>query len=113
VILQRWAAALAGLVAVLDLVQVLVLAWRPKHWGALGGMVLYGTLAVLVARGSRPALIVVAVMPLVPLSVLVGTAMGLPLPVAPDAAMSGILAVQIAAASAATARLWRWGGPSE
>jgi hypothetical protein len=99
------AAVFAGLVAASDLVQVVVVPWKPKHWGAVGGIALYALLAVGAARGWRPALVLAVAMPLVPLTVLALWAAGVGLPVAPDAAMVGILAFQVGAATASAVAL--------
>ncbi len=100
------AAWLAVAVAAADLAQVLLLAWRPKHWGAIGGAVLYAALALGIGRGHRAPLVVVAAMPALPLTILALSAAGAPLPVAPDAGMVGVLALQLMASAAAVAA-WR------
>jgi hypothetical protein len=102
---MRWAAGFAWLVVALDLAQVVALSWRPKHWGALAGALLYAILAAAAARGSRPALVVLAAMPAVPIGALIASAAGLPLPMQPDAATVAVLVVQIAAAASAVATL--------
>jgi hypothetical protein len=89
------------LVAALDLLQVLILDWRPKHVGALGGAALYLALGLAIRADRRWAAAVVAAMPVVPISVLALSAAGAPLPVAPDAPMIAVLAVQLAAAGLA------------
>ena len=105
----RVVVGLAVAIAAADALQVALLPWVPKHVFALGGALLYGALAVGVARGSRAALVTVLAMPLIPLGVLSLSAAGVALGVAPDRAMVGILLLQVAAAGAAGAALARAG----
>ena len=98
--MRRWAAGLAWTVAVLDLAQVVLLDWGPKHWGALLGAALYVVLGAGAWRGVRAADLVLAVMPLVPLTTLALWAGGVALPLEPDAGMLGVMVVQIGAALA-------------
>jgi hypothetical protein len=85
-------------VTTLDLLQVLLLDWRPKHVGALAGAAVYLLFAWGIHGDRRWAGILVAAMPVIPLSVLALSAAGASLPVAPDAAMITILGVQLLAA---------------
>ncbi|MCB9697135.1 MAG: hypothetical protein H6738_10180 [Alphaproteobacteria bacterium] len=98
--MRRWAAGLAWTVAAMDLAQVLLLDWRPKHWGALAGAGLYVLLGVGALRGVPAALLILAAMPLVPLTTLALWAGGVALPVEPDAGMIGVLVVQLGTALA-------------
>lgn len=105
---QKAAAALCLLVALADLAQPLVLDWVPKFYGAIAGGLLYLLAAVTIARGVRPLAFVVVAMPLIPVSVLLLTVAGVPLPVTPDAAMLVVMVGQLGAA--ATALVWLRGG---
>jgi hypothetical protein len=88
------------LVALLDLAQPVLRAWRPKYWGALAGAVLYAGLSWAIAyRRSRAALWVVVLMPVVPIVTLLATAFGLSFPV--DRAMIAIAFCQLLAAASA------------
>lgn len=103
--LRRGLVATALAIATLDLAQVLLLDWRPKHVGALGGAAIYLLVALGVAKGWRAAAFVAAGMPVIPLSVLVAWAAGAAVPVTPDAPMLGILGLQLLASALALALL--------
>lgn len=66
----RSVAAVAALIASIDLLQVFVLG---KGLGAIGGAVLYATVAVALVREQRWAAWVVLLMPVVPLAVISGS----------------------------------------
>lgn len=87
------------LVALLDVLQVLWRPWVPKHAGALLGALLYGSLSLLAARGHRIAAIVPVFVPILPVSILVLSALGVSVGVAPDVPMVVILVVQLLAAA--------------
>ena len=108
---QRAAVGACALIAMLDWAQPLWLDWRPKHVGALLGGALYLAAAVAIARGFRPLALVVAFMPVIPITTLGLWASGVGLPVEPDAPMVAILAVQLVAAVAA-GRWWRESRPA-
>ncbi len=97
---QKTAAWLCLLVACADFAQPLLLDWRPKFVGALLGGALYLAASLSMGRGVRLLAYVVAVMPLVPVTVLSLFALGVPLPVAPDVAMVVVLVGQLGAAAA-------------
>lgn len=99
--IRRWLVGVTVAIATADVAQVLLLDWRPKHVGALGGAALYLLLGWGIGTDRRWAGIVVAAMPLIPLTVLGLSAAGAPLPLAPDAAMIGILGLQLLAAGLA------------
>jgi hypothetical protein len=102
----RWVLlAAAASVAALDLLQVIALDWRPKHWGALAGAGLYAAVAVGAWREARWADGVAVVVPVLPLSILFATALGAKLSVVPDVPMVGILIFQLVAAGAGVVRL--------
>lgn len=100
-------AVAAALVAFADAVQPLILEWQPRQFGAIGGAVLYA----LVAGGAwferRWAALAALLVPVLPVSILLATAVGVELPVAPDAVMVGILAIQLTAAALGAATLLR------
>jgi hypothetical protein len=103
----RWVlVGAAATVAALDLLQVVLLDWRPKHWGALAGAGLYAAVAAGAWREARWADVVAVGVPLLPSSILIATALGASLAVTPDAAMVGILVFQLAAAAAGGWRIW-------
>ena len=104
--MQRAAVVLCGIIAVADLVQPLVLPWAPKLVGAILGGLFYASAAVLIHRSVRPMGFAVAALPVIPLTVLALTALGVALPVDPDSAMVGILALQLAAAGASVGWLF-------
>ena len=66
---------------------------------SLMGLVL--SAAVLVGRGWRPAAWAVVGLPILPVTLAVGHAVGLPVPVAPDPAMFAVLGLQLLAAGLA------------
>lgn len=102
----RWlAVAACAVIVLLDWSQPLVFEWRTKFVGAIAGGVLYLLAAFAIARQWRPAAVVVALMPVIPLTTLTLWAVGLDLPVRPDAPMVVVLGVQIVAAAAA-GRFW-------
>ena len=111
--LRRALVATALGIATLDLAQVLLLDWRPKHVGALGGAAIYLLVAWGVSRDRRAAAIVAAGMPVIPLSVLALWATGAQVPVAPDGPMLRILALQLLAAVLAVAWLRAVSRPAE
>lgn len=92
-------------VAVLDLLQVIWLPWKPKHTGALMGALLYGSLALGAWKRRRWAAIVPMVVPLLPVSILLLSALGLSVGVPPDGPMVFILLFQLAAAGLGAALL--------
>lgn len=98
-------ALIAVLVAIVacDLAQPMLLAWRPKFWGALGGAAIYALCAAGVARDVPAARLVVVAMPVIPIGVLGLWATGLATSVQPDAPMVGVLALQLCAAALAAA----------
>jgi len=100
---QRAAVVACLLIVGLDWIQPLVFDWVPKHVGALVGGVLYLIGAVGLARGVRPVAIVIALMPVIPLTTLALSGLGVPLPVSPDAPMLVVLSAQLVAAAAAGA----------
>jgi hypothetical protein len=89
----------AGLVALCDAVQPLVLEWKPKLWGAMGGALLYAVIAMGAWRERRAAAVAAMVVPVLPISILAATLAGVEVPARPDAAMIGILAIQLVAAT--------------
>jgi hypothetical protein len=102
----RWVVCgAAAAVALLDLAQVALLDWRPKHWGSLGGAALYAVIAAGAARDAAWADLLAVLIPLIPLSVLTATLLGASLPVVPDREMVGILMFQLVAAGAGALRL--------
>ncbi len=102
----RFAAASTFLVATLDLLQPLLLPWRPKFFAAIAGAILYFLLSLAIGiRGHRIALGIAALMPIIPLSAIVGRLVGLPLPF--DLASIGVFVVQLAAAGFASLSLRR------
>ena len=88
------------LVAGADFAQPLLFDWVPKFYGAIAGGLLYLVAGVTIARGVRALAYVVAVMPVIPLTVLALTVLGVSLPMKPDVAMVVIMGGQIAAAVA-------------
>lgn len=102
----RWGLVVAAVtIAVADLAQVVLLDWRPKHWGSLGGAALYIGVAVGAVAGLSAADVVALAIPLIPITLLSAWALGLPVPVAPDRAMVLILIVQLSAAGFGALRL--------
>lgn len=102
---QRLAIGACALIVALDWMQPLLLDWRPKFVGALLGGLLYLVAALGIARGVRVLALVVAAVPVVPLSTLALWAAGVSLPVQPDGPMLVVLSVQLVAAVAA-GRWW-------
>lgn len=103
--MTRWAAGLAWTVAAMDLAQVLLLEWRPKHWGSLLGAAMYVLLGLGALRGVPAALLILAAMPLVPLTTLALQAGGVSLAIEPDAGMIGVMVVQLAASLASVSAI--------
>lgn len=96
---------LALAIVIADLAQPLLLPWRPKFVGALGGAAIYTLVALGAWRGWRPTAWLAALMPVVPLTTLGLHLAGVELPAQPDGAMVAILALQLAVALRAGARL--------
>ena len=90
-------------IAVIDASQPLMHVWIPKYYGALAGAVLYLAFAIGIYRRVAMARWAVVAMPVIPLTTLALWAAGVPLPIAPDASMIGVLALQLAAAGLAYA----------
>lgn len=102
---RRVLLALALVVVVADLAQPLVLPWEDRFWAAFAGAGVYALVAAGAWRAWRWTMWVAMAMPVVPLATLLGWALGMPVPVAPNPWMVGIAAVQLAAGGAAwTAR---------
>lgn len=89
------------LIAGLDLAQPLLLSWVPKHLGAVMGGLLYLGAAAGIRASWWPASLVVALLPVVPVTVLTLWSAGLPLPVEPDRPMVGIAVLQLIASGLA------------
>jgi hypothetical protein len=107
----RGLAVAAGLVALADAAQPLVFDWKPKLYGALAGAALYAAIAIGAWGRRRWAAGLALAVPALPVGVLAATAAGVDLPVTPDAAMVGILVVQLVAAGLAAVAL-RSGPPA-
>ena len=100
-------ALVATVIVACDWVQPLVLEWKPKLYGALAGGLLYGVVAVGAWKRQRWAAGVALGIPVLPVSILALRAAGVDLPVTPDAAMIGILAIQLVAATLGAVALTR------
>ncbi len=98
-------ALIAVLLAIVlsDLAQPLMLEWRPKFAAAIAGAALYAGCALGVVQGWAPALWVVRLMPIVPLTTLGLWAAGVDVPAQPDAGMLWVLGLQLVAAGLAWA----------
>ena len=77
----------------------------PKHVGAILGGVFYLVAAVGIRSEIRAAAWGIALLPIVPVTVLTLWGAGVALPVAPDGPMVGILVLQLVAAGLAAAIL--------
>ncbi|MEZ4323014.1 MAG: hypothetical protein R3F61_36445 [Myxococcota bacterium] len=65
-------AVLVGVSVCIALADAAQVVWLGKRWGAIGGVLIYGAIAVFAHRGARPAAVVALLMPMIPLSVFVG-----------------------------------------
>lgn len=101
----RWLALAALVVAAADLAQPLLLDWRPKFVGSIGGAMLYSVIAWGVLRDARWALWMAAALPAVPSGVICLHLLGVSLPTPPDFPMVAILVVQVGIAAVAVMRL--------
>lgn len=100
---------LAAMIAVIDALQVVLIG---KGWGAIGGTLIYGTVAWRASRGDVRVGWIALLLPLLPTSIVFGLQGQATRDAVVDEPMLVVYGIQLAAAAAAAVNLG-WGSGRE
>jgi len=93
---------LAAMIAIIDALQVVLIG---KGWGAIGGTLIYGTVAWRASRGDLRVAWIALLLPLLPTSIVFGLQGAATRAAVVDEPMLVVYGIQLAAAAAAAVNL--------